>query len=318
MNYTCPQCHQPVETGAVFCGNCGTPLQSTQPVAPAQTDSVVAAVYANQAATPVAPTPTPVLNGHGVAVPAYALPVQHPVKETKTVLAIVFGAVGIVGSLLIPISGLVFGVVSLVLSTSSRRQSKKAENTVAIVVGVIALILSVIMWVVAINYVQRQKDGGNVSGSSVPAAATNVTSAATSCYSAGFTSGLTVVSNNNTCETRAYSGTTFKSSNNVYIVLANTVPNISVGEFTAFSKQAIEHDFTNNLPKYRVTNERIGTFAGSPAYFVTGSNGNATIVEALVLHQTMQGSNVFTLLHGQNGSTVDLNELESSWLWGDN
>src|ERR1039458_4839704 len=106
----CPNCHQPVEDGAVFCGNCGQPMAA--PSSPVTT-SPIAQVMQNmppanlnqQAAPPLIAIGATGL--HGV-VPTYALatPAQRG-AATKTLITILAGIVGLIGALFIPLIALV-------------------------------------------------------------------------------------------------------------------------------------------------------------------------------------------------------------------
>src|SRR3712207_3139273 len=97
----CPNCHQQIEAGAAFCGNCGHalgPQVSTvqQPVTPVQ---------------PLAAMPG--------TIPTYAR--ANPVtqaEETKALLAVLCGVVGIVGALFMALIGLVLGIIGLIFGTT--------------------------------------------------------------------------------------------------------------------------------------------------------------------------------------------------------
>ena len=100
----CSKCDQEVEDGAAFCGNCG------QQIAAKATPSVANKVT-----------------------PEYAVakPVQHS-GEIKSTLSVVFGVIGIPGSL-IPAVGFGLGVIGLVLGTLSRRSHHKIASTIGII-----------------------------------------------------------------------------------------------------------------------------------------------------------------------------------------
>ena len=84
MDYNiCPNCHQPVEPGAKFCGNCDQPL-------------IVVSTQNGNSST-------------NSSIPEYAkyFPKTH---QHWASIALVMGIVGIGGSFLIPIFGIIFGI----------------------------------------------------------------------------------------------------------------------------------------------------------------------------------------------------------------
>src|ERR1035441_7539740 len=102
----CQNCHEIVEPGAAFCGNCGYPVQTPaaasapmpiNAVEPVQVPQTTQTAAAPTVQLPAAPPPlAPVAVGGPVApmVPSYALaiPNQH-VGETPALLAVIFGVI---------------------------------------------------------------------------------------------------------------------------------------------------------------------------------------------------------------------------------
>src|ERR1700744_6238489 len=109
----CPNCHQTIEAGPAFCGNCGQPLNA--PAGP------------NEAAY------------------ALARPAQH-VGEDKALGAVICGVFGLVGSLFMPLIGLSLGTAGAVLATSARSQTKRRLTTVGLVFSSLAIMAGLATW----------------------------------------------------------------------------------------------------------------------------------------------------------------------------
>lgn len=282
----CPRCHQEIEAGAAFCGNCGQALTNVRP--------------AQQ-----------LLN-----VPAYALsqPIEH-VGETKALLSLIFGAVGLLASI-IPLLGMGIGLAGLVLGTLSHRSHKKTLSTLGIVFSALAIAAALAFWGIAIERSQRTSSKNHLAGSNTAAVMT--VSVKTPCYDLSFTHQMnTDYDKSNGCDMRAYEGQTITTSNDVYKVYGNEVATVTSDNFYNVAKTALEKDVSSTLPGFRIDSERTDDFAGSPAYVVNvsdPSNGIA-VVETAVLHKTTAGYNVFSLVHATKGSTTDLKGLENQWQW---
>ena len=183
----CPNCSQIVEQGAAFCGNCG------QPIAPADTSTNStgthsAHVLAHQSESGIG-------NGQFAAagnVPSYAIaqPLQH-VGETKAVMSLLFGALGIVGALLMALVGLVLGIAGLVFGTMSRNTMHRRISSAGIVLSTIAIVTSLGVWVYALH---RQSE----LAAKPPVKTADVTAAdslSTPCYTTGFIDTLNITNN---------------------------------------------------------------------------------------------------------------------------
>ena len=286
----CPRCSQPTDEGAAYCGNCGQALRATV-------------------------TPAASLQGQTPATPAYAVarPSQHT-GEMKALLSLVAGLAGIVGSLVLPAAGIFLGTVGVVLGTMSRRTMRRWLSTSGIVAASLAILVGLGVWTYVLKHNAHQavaSQAANPDTSSAVAANT----VDTPCYSAGFSDQLNIATANNTCNIEAYNGTTLDTSSSAYKVFGYKQPSITPTTFGAIAKQALEKDISDNLPGFTITNEKVGQFAGSPAYFVSASNNSVGYVEAAVLHKSGSRENLFVFVHAVNGKKADLSTMESQWQW---
>ena len=332
----CPNCHEPVETGAAFCGNCGQALTAPAPAvtpptvvssAPNQPPpSPIAQVIQNQPpALPAAPPPNGPLvaaavTGHpAAAVPSYALatPRQHA-GETKALLALLFGLAGIVGALFMAALGLVLGVTGIIMGTMSRSSTKRRLSTAGLIFSSLAVLAGLAVWTYAIKRDSKLAQAAPSTPShNLTATPVSASSLSTPCYSTGFVDKLNVSNAANSCDMSAFNGPTLEKSTNAYKVYADTSQAADAQNFTSIVKPALEKDVHDNLPGFTIDSERAAQFAGSPAYIVSTSNTSqhVAVTEAAVLHQVGAGDNVFILVHAVNGSTADLSTLEAQWQW---
>lgn len=306
----CPNCNEPVEVGAAFCGNCGYKL-TTSP----QPQAVTSSVYSNGPATdPKSSYPNTFAAAN---MPAYAIPLNHH-KQHWGAMALALGILGIGASVLIPILGIGLGISGIVLVTLSYQLTHKRLRYASIAVSVLAILVGIGFWVNAVAHDPR------LNLNNQPAATTNGTakiSVQTPCYSLSFNTVLNVNNANGSCTLNAYNGTSLDDSSNVYKVMA-TATALTSSSFTSFSKQAIESDFSKNLPNFVITKQASTTFAGSPAYYIQASDtsDNAAIIEETVLlidNVPSNGDNFFDIIHAINGTTVDLSAIEPGWQWND-
>lgn len=284
----CQNCHQPVEAGALFCGNCGHP------------------VAASQQQSNFAPAAEAVLPNYAVATPA-----QHR-GEIRAVLSLLLGVSGIAGAAFRPIIGLAVGVIGLVLATMTRHSVRRGFSTAGLVLSSLAIVAGLAGWTYIIGH---SKQTEALQQSSQPTTVTADIS--TPCYSANLVDRLNVVQANNTCNSSAFNGQTLDLSTNAYKVYANKVELTNVSSFTSLAKTAIEKDIKTNLPTFTIQDERVSGFAGSPAYTVTAVNTseNVSVVEAAVYHPVKVGDTVFIMVHAVNNGSADLKILESQWQW---
>jgi hypothetical protein len=296
---TCSNCGEPLENGAAFCGNCGHPIAA-----------------AGSGANQLGPGSLAVAAATG-GIPSYAVPVAgRQTSEKKAGMALVMAALGIVGGFFIPLVGIGLGLAGLVLATLSRAIVRRRLSLAGIIMSILAVLVGLGSWADVIK-----NDPRFIHGVVTPAVtktggpAVTAQNLITPCYSVTFASKLNIQNDNGSCNMSAYNGATLDNSSDAYKVYGTTSAISSAG-FESLAKQAIENDVHENLATFTITQEKSGQFAGSPAYYVTASNGQGvSVVEAAVLHVTSNGDNFFVFVHAANASTIDLNELQANWHW---
>lgn len=338
----CPNCNQPVEAGAAFCGNCGQPLQAAVPQAPAQPQpaaqpnlvgpvpggaapaapaapSPIAQAFATQpptVATPATPLPggmaAPMAGGGMAAVPAYSVPAAHP-GETRAIIALIAAVISLPGALF-PIAGIILGIVGVVLGSLGLRL-RKGLSLAAVIVGSVGILASLAAWVWAVQYLQ--KHSASVSSTHHSAATAAATAVHTPCYSFNLSSSYTVQNTKGSCTAELSNGTSTETTSDAYDIVGGTIPGINQQNFVQGSRQAIHQSLANMPGATIVAEDANATFAGSPAYAVALSDPakGASAVLAAVMHQTAHGENYFVVSHAVKGDSVDLKAIESTWSW---
>jgi hypothetical protein len=322
----CPNCHEFIEPGAAFCGNCGYPVQPPAPAPPsappnvAQTGQVVQneqpAIPANPPPT-AAPLPAPSPTPAAASVPSYAVatPAQHA-GETPALLAVIFGIIGIAGSaLLIPVLGLIFGIAGLCMGTVSRRRSRRPLAIVGLIIAALAIVagLGSLVW----NLEHDKSASQNAQTGQSTEKSKVLSKLSTPCYSFNLIDAYNVSNNSGSCNTTIFNGQNFTDSTNIYKIVATKTDASDPGTFTTVAKQAIESDIQTNLPGFTITAQGPSSFAGSLAYtiYAADKSQDTVVVETGVLHQTSNGDNVFDILHAINGTNINLQSLETQWQW---
>lgn len=323
----CPNCHEIIEPGAAFCGNCGYPVQTPAAAAATTPTNAVQPTQVPLNTQTAIPTAQPLVSapqapiaagGPGApAVPAYALatPNQH-VGETAALLAVIFGVIGIAGAgFLIPIIGLVFGIAGLCMGTVSRRKARRKLAIAGLIIASLAIVagLAALVW----NLEHDKKANQNSQTGQNSTSAKAASKLATPCYSFNLVDTYNVSNNSGSCDATVFNGQSFSNSTNVYKVVASKAGTNDPGTFTQLAKQAIDTDVQDNLPGFTITSQGPSSFAGSLAYTVYAANKSqdTAVVETGVLHQTNGGYNVFDVLHAVKGSSINLQTLEAQWQW---
>ena len=308
----CPNCSQLVENGAAFCGNCGQALDVSSPK-DKPTGSHIAQVLKSQvnsdSGQPQYQSPAAAGN-----IPSYAIatPLQH-IGETKAVLSLLLGIVGIVGALFVALVGLSLGIAGLILGTMSRNSVRRGISTAGIVFSSIAIVVSLGVWAYVIH---KQSDIGQAkttkTANAFPASTLN-----TPCYTTGFIDTLNVTNAKNSCDMNAFNGSSLDSSTKAYKVFSSQIAAINANDFNDFAKKAVQKDIAASLPGFTIDSQQFTQFAGSPAYIANTSDKmtGVTVTEAVVYHQVQAGANVFVLVHASGRGVADLSTLEAQWQW---
>lgn len=305
----CPNCHQVVDVGAAFCGNCGQALQVTDltPIAQASQNQSATQTDDSLSSQPL------VAAAGGVPPYAFSIPAQH-IDETKALLALLLGIAGLVGALFFALLGLTLGVIGIIMGTLSRSSTKRGLSTVGIMASSVAILAALAVWAYAIK--QNSQTNHKVAAqNSAPAITTS--DLTTPCYSVGFVDKLNVNNSSNSCDMKAFNGQTIEASTDAYKIYANQSGVTNATMFTAIAKQAIDKDVKTNLPNFSITNERVASFAGSPAYaaIAVDKSHDVAVIEEAVFHKVAHGDNVFVLVHAIAGKTADILTLEAQWQW---
>lgn len=317
----CPNCHQPIDPGAAFCGNCGHPLppavtQTSNPVA-GQASPLAQNVALQPPPQPMTAVPQPIAAAPGLPAYAVATPAQH-VGETKALLAIIFGILGLLGAI-IPLIGIAFGVTGIIMGSLSRHSAKRTISTVGIVVSSLAIVasLGVLAYFIANPDLLETKKASTTNSHNLPSNSISASSLSTPCYSTTFSSKLNISNAQHSCDMAAFNGTTLETSSNFYKVYADKTSLTSDTGFTDIAKAAIEKDVQTNLPGFSVKSEKVSQFSGSAAYIVTAIDeaDGIIVVEEAIYHPVSNGENVFILVHATTGNSANLNDLEAAWQW---
>jgi hypothetical protein len=236
---------------------------------------------------------------------------QQRSGETKSLLSVVCGVLGIIGGLILPIIGLALAIAGVVFGTMSRQSIRRWQSTVGIILSSLAILVSLGMWVYVVQQDSKPAKTDKNAKTSITA------TLATDCYSANFIDRLNVVGDGHNCDTTAYNAETLDTSSNAYKVFASKSKLTDTAAFTDTAKQALEDDIKTNLPEFNIDTERVAGFAGSPAYSVTASSKSqgVAVIETAVYHQAKTGDNVFILVHAVDDKTADLKILEAQWQW---
>lgn len=132
----CATCHSDLKEGASFCGNCGAAIL----LSPAQPQYATA---------PAAATPAP------GAAPLYAVPKQP--SSGFSIASLVLGILSLVCSLIWFIS-IPLGVAALVFGFMGKPKGGKGMALAGIITGAIGIVASIIIVIVALQYLENIPD----------------------------------------------------------------------------------------------------------------------------------------------------------------
>lgn len=272
----CPQCQQTVDPGAQFCGNCGFKLPQTAPAAyqpPTQTSSVNTQDHSG-----------------------------------KAIAAFVIGVLGLPASL-IPIVGIVFGILAIIFGSISIHSRRKTLAKIGIVFAVIVLLASTFLWVMsAQELAKEQENGGSLATNSG-----KLQPITTPCYSTKIPAEMHVTKTDGSC---TFLGASAGSKEQTEVKVIQ-VPGLTLASLATAAK-ADAANVVGSIPGGKITNQSTATFAGSHAYQIEikSTDGSAGII-SYVYDTTAQG-NLVIVLHTQaqaHGDNYNLSLIESNWAW---
>lgn len=291
-NTTCPNCHQPLDPGATFCGNCGHKIEvSTATVA----SPIVSYPPTNDPNAPQAP----VVGGD---VPAYAVAKPETGAEKKSIIALILGVVGIPAALL-PIAGLILGIGGLVLGTTARVKYKHTLNLLAIIFSSIAIVLALGIWVSRVNN-QSTNSSTSAYVQKGPFVTVN-----TACYKVKIDKGMPKFTGKG-CNFDA------SSKSEEFAVVALKDDSVNKSNIVQYGSRSLIEGADSSGGK--ITNGHVGTFDGSTAYLAdySSTKNNTSGIFAFVIHLTPKGDNIFIIGRAVGGRGLDsFGTLESTWQW---
>jgi hypothetical protein len=281
QNNICPNCHQPVEPGAKFCGNCDQPLVVVGTPKVKQTD--------NQ------------------SIPEYARYFPKT-RQHWASIALVLGLVGIMGSFIIPIFGIIFGIVGFFLAILTPKEIAKKLKIGAIILTILSVIVAIVN--VSLNLKNGSHNSASYSSSIY---------LVTPCYNLNLSSKFTITNPKNSCNVKFYVGSNINNALDIYQIETQNVANLNSANFDLNLKSAIENDLTSHLSTgFSIVSSEQTTFDGQLAYMVETYNRakNLSVSEEAVLYQKgIQGNNLFIITHSAVGKMALGNALAKSWSW---
>ena len=343
----CPRCQRTVDPGAAFCGNCGFQLMQpqTQPLVAPETRQPVTQEYTPppEAVTPqVAPVPLPPpqpfqpIQPIQTAVPPVPTPQpevpQAPFQPTypgglpplqpspnyaappvhdhsgKAIASFVLGVLGLPASL-IPIVGIVFGVLAIVFGTLSIHSAKRVFAIVGMSFAVLVLLASTFFWVhTAQELVKQHKNGFPTSSDNG-----SLQSVTTPCYSTKVPAAMKITQTSGSCTFLASNAGTGEQEE----VKVMQVPQLTLANLPTAAK-ADAANVVGSIPGGSIAGQHASTFVESQAYEVRikSTDGSAGTI-SYVYNTTAQG-NLVIVLHTQaraSDNNYDLSSIEANWAW---
>lgn len=274
----CPNCNQEVHHGAAFCGNCGFKL---------------AGAHLKQAAQ--APPTT------------QAKASQRNDNSGKAIAAFILGVLGLAGWI-IPIIGVVLGILAIVLGSMSLKSRHRILAIIGMVLAVLVIAVSLFFWIRAAQHVIKNNDS-DLTGLTTNSVTSTLQPVSTPCYTAKIPASMTITQTPGSC--------TFSASSNGE---SYEVKVLQVAQLTpANLAQAAETDannVVNSTPGGSMSSQGSITFSGSLAYYATviSTDGSAGTID-YIYKDTGQGNLVIILHTSRSGKNYDLNSIENSWVW---
>jgi hypothetical protein len=283
----CPQCQQEANADAAFCGNCGAPLTVGSAEQAGRQGSTAIAV-------PAEATTAAKVRDHG----------------GKAIAAFVIGLLGLV-AWLVPVVGLVFGLVAMIFGTIAFHSRRRAFARTGIALSVLVLGASLFMWVHSAQQLSRVNPAGASSTNSSADGSLQVV--VTPCYSTRLPASMSLIGNNGSC---TFTGSDTTTGEQASVKVLN-VPGLSQASLPNVA-QTDAANIVKSLPGGQVSDEQTTQFAGNAAYQITVKvrDGSGGMVD-YIYNPTTQG-NLVIVTHSQvhlSRDNFDLNLIESNWKW---
>lgn len=271
----CPNCQEPVEPAAKFCGNCGQPLKWSR-------SSVAIAREA-----------------------ALANPAR--LGENQAVLSVLLGAAGLAGAAFMAVFGLGLGLAGLVLGSLSLSKAKHKLNVAGVILSALAVVAGLAVWTYAVNHDKTVQAS--------MAASRTADNLSTACYSLGFANKLNVSQagcdmrayngpdlGNSTEAYKVYANQTSLQDAASFTRQAKQALEKDVK--TSLAGYSIVSEGVGAFagsPDYQVV--------------ATDKIHGVSVAEAAVYHPVKTGDNVFILVHAMAGQSANFTTLEAEWQW---
>ena len=228
----------------------------------------------------------------------------------KAIASFVLGVLGL-PACLIPIVGIVFGILAIVFGTLSVRSTRRVFAIIGMSLGILVLLAALFLWVRNTQELVKQHQNGTPLGgvsSSGPQQ-----SVSTPCYTTKVPAAMKITKTDGSCTFLAASINNGEQQE----VKVMQVPGLTLGNLASAAK-ADAANVVNAIPGGSITDQKASTFAGSQAYQIEikATDGSAGII-SYVYDTTAQG-NLVIVIHTQaraSGNNYDLQSIESNWSW---
>lgn len=309
----CSRCQHPLDEGAAFCGNCGlriTPEPSQIPQAVAPPVSPVGSAV-NQPAQVLSPLAPPQLDAAVASQPlnSYTNP-PVPDHSGKAITSFVLAVLGL-PACLVPIVGIVFGVLAIVFGTLSIRSARKIFAIIGMSLAVVVLLASLFLWVRNAQELSKEHQTGTSFGTS--SANGKLQSITSPCYTTKIPAGMKVTQTAGSC---TFLGVNSASGEQEEVKVLQ-IPALTASNLSTAAK-ADAANVIGAIPGGSIGKEGTATFASSKAYQIEikSTDGSAGTI-SYVYDTTVQG-NLVIVLHTQaraSGDNYGLSSIESNWSW---
>jgi hypothetical protein len=212
---------------------------------------------------------------------------------------------------LMPIVGIIFGILAIVFGTLSIHSKRKIFAIIGISLATLVLLTSIFIWVRNTqHFLESRKNGGPVVANNDGRSMQTVS---TPCYTTKVPAELKITMTDGSCTFLASNASTGEQEE----VKIMQVPGLTLSNLATAAK-ADAANVVNTIPGGSISDQRSSTFVGSQAYEVEikAKDGSAGLI-SYVYNTTAQG-NLAIVLHTQaraSGTNYDLSSLEANWTW---